>query len=224
MLLRISDRVAFLFERAADCHEKMQRARDLAEREFYLRNPRDRGQRFRRIAGTVPTIVGSPMEALQTTIRSIEKRLRAQHRASVESRRIESIPGIGMIDASAITDTVMDPKAFCSGRDFAPWIGLVPRQDFDRRQTEAWADFEAGRPLHTTHSGRRSACGPAAWSPTAGKVPLAHPAPRGQTVQGRGGGAGQQDGARPLGTVGQGWDLSGTCARVGIVRGLATGK
>lgn len=36
MLLRISDRVAFFFERAADCHEKMQRARDLAEREFYL--------------------------------------------------------------------------------------------------------------------------------------------------------------------------------------------
>jgi transposase len=37
--------------------------------------------------------------------------------------------GIGIIGASAISATVTDPKAFRSGRDFAAWIGLVPRQD-----------------------------------------------------------------------------------------------
>ena len=37
--------------------------------------------------------------------------------------------GIGIIGASAIAATVTDPKAFRSGRDFAAWIGLVPRQD-----------------------------------------------------------------------------------------------
>src|SRR6516164_5703237 len=39
------------------------------------------------------------------------------------------VPGIGTLGASAITATVTDPKVFRSGRDFAAWIGLVPRQD-----------------------------------------------------------------------------------------------
>ena len=50
--------------------------------------------------------------------------------------------------------TVADPMAFRSGRDFAAWIGLVPRQDFDRRQAEARADLETGRPLCAAHSRR----------------------------------------------------------------------
>ena len=41
----------------------------------------------------------------------------------------ESIPGIGLMGATAIVATVTDPKAFRSGRDMAAWIGLVPRQD-----------------------------------------------------------------------------------------------
>src|SRR5438477_6210251 len=62
-------------------------------------------------------------------IGSIEKRIIAQHRASEESRRVATVPGIGTLGASAITATVTDPSAFRSGRDFAAWIGLVPRQD-----------------------------------------------------------------------------------------------
>jgi transposase len=38
-------------------------------------------------------------------------------------------PGVGLIGASAIAATITDPKVFRSGRDFAAWIGLVPRQD-----------------------------------------------------------------------------------------------
>ena len=45
-----------------------------------------------------------------------------------ESQRLESVPGIGVISATAITATVTDPHAFKSGRDLAAWIGLVPRQ------------------------------------------------------------------------------------------------
>jgi len=48
------------------------------------------------------------------------------------SKRLECIHGIGVIGASAITATVNDPGAFRSGRDFAAWIGLVPRQDSTR--------------------------------------------------------------------------------------------
>ena len=74
-------------------------------------------------------LLAAQLQALQTMIGSIEKRIIAQHRASEESKRVATIPGIGTLGASAITATVTDPSAFRSGRDFAAWIGLVPRQD-----------------------------------------------------------------------------------------------
>src|SRR5207237_6729256 len=52
-----------------------------------------------------------------------------QHRSNEASKRLETIPGIGVIGASAIAATVADPTGFRSGRDFAAWVGLVPRQD-----------------------------------------------------------------------------------------------
>ena len=74
-------------------------------------------------------VLAAQLQALQMMIGSIEKRIIAQHRASEESRRVATVPGIGTLGASAITATVTDPSAFRSGRDFAAWIGLVPRQD-----------------------------------------------------------------------------------------------
>src|SRR5437763_8862356 len=74
-------------------------------------------------------VLAAQLQALQTMIGSIERRLVVQHRANKASKRLESVPGIGIIGASAITATVTDPKAFRSGRDFAAWVGLVPRQD-----------------------------------------------------------------------------------------------
>lgn len=74
-------------------------------------------------------VLAAQLQALQTLIGSIEKRLVVQHRANEASKRLMSVPGIGIIGASAIAATVTDPSAFRSGRDFAAWIGLVPRQD-----------------------------------------------------------------------------------------------
>src|SRR5947199_4784491 len=74
-------------------------------------------------------VLTAPLQALHTMIGSIERRLTLQHRANEASTRLESIPGIGIIGASAIAATVTDPNAFRSGRDFAAWVGLVPRQD-----------------------------------------------------------------------------------------------
>jgi len=62
-------------------------------------------------------------------IGSIEKRIIVQHRSNETSKRLETIPGIGVIGATAIAATVVVPKAFRSGRDLAAWIGLVPRED-----------------------------------------------------------------------------------------------
>jgi transposase len=80
-------------------------------------------------AHTSLVVLAAELAALQTLIGSIEKRIMAQHRSSEASRRLESIPGIGVIGATAIAATVPDPKVFRSGRDFAAWIGLVPRED-----------------------------------------------------------------------------------------------
>ena len=74
-------------------------------------------------------VLAAQLQALQTLIGSIEKRIIAQHRASEASKRLATVPGIGILGASAITTMVTDPKAFRSGRDFAAWVGLVPRQD-----------------------------------------------------------------------------------------------
>jgi transposase len=74
-------------------------------------------------------VLAAQLQALHTMIGSIEKRLTVQHRGNEASKRLESIRGIGLIGASAITATMTDPKSFRSGRDFAAWIGLVPRQD-----------------------------------------------------------------------------------------------
>ncbi len=61
-----------------------------------------------------------------------------QHRADVASKRLLTIPGIGIIGATAIAATVTDPKAFRSGRDMAAWIGLVPRQDSTGGAVHTW--------------------------------------------------------------------------------------
>jgi len=79
-------------------------------------------------AHTSLVVLAAGLQALQTMIRSIEKRIVVQHRSSEASQRLESIPGIGVIGATAIAATVSDPTVFRSGRDLAAWIGLVPRE------------------------------------------------------------------------------------------------
>ena len=65
--------------------------------------------------------------AITAEIGTIEKRIHAWHRSCEESRRLEEIPGVGPIVATAMVAEVGDWKAFSSGRNLAAWIGLVPR-------------------------------------------------------------------------------------------------
>ena len=74
-------------------------------------------------------LLAAQLQAVQTLIGLIEKRIMAQHRSNEASKRLQTIPGIGVVGATAIAATVADPTVFRSGRDFAVWIGLVPRQD-----------------------------------------------------------------------------------------------
>jgi len=74
-------------------------------------------------------VLAAQLQAVQTMIGSLEKRIVKQHRQNKDSKRLQTIPGIGVIGASTITAVVPDPNVFRSGRDFAAWIGLVPRED-----------------------------------------------------------------------------------------------
>lgn len=71
----------------------------------------------------------SQLLAAQAQADSLERAIAAQHKESEASRRLETIPGIGVLGATATVATVTDPMAFRSGREYAAWIGLVPRQN-----------------------------------------------------------------------------------------------
>jgi transposase len=73
-------------------------------------------------------ILARQYASLTTEIGAMEKRIHAWHRSREDSRRLEEIPGVGPIVATALVAEVGDWTAFSSGRSFAAWIGLVPRQ------------------------------------------------------------------------------------------------
>jgi transposase len=65
---------------------------------------------------------------LQTRISALEAQVLAWHKNNPVSQRLATIPGVGPIIATAIAATVADASVFRSGREFAAWLGLVPRQ------------------------------------------------------------------------------------------------
>jgi transposase len=74
----------------------------------------------------------------------IEKRLRAWHKANKQSQRLETIPGVGLIGATALCALVPDPKLFRNGRHFAAWIGITPRLDGTGGKTRLGRISKAG--------------------------------------------------------------------------------
>jgi len=64
---------------------------------------------------------------LQAQLEKIEARLMAWHRADACSQRLAQIPGIGPIGASMLVMKTPAPETFRSGRHFAAWLGLTPK-------------------------------------------------------------------------------------------------
>ena len=65
---------------------------------------------------------------LDADILSYDRRIEAMVRDSALMQRIVAVCGVGPITASAIVASVGDAKLFRNGRQFAAWLGLVPRQ------------------------------------------------------------------------------------------------
>jgi transposase len=68
------------------------------------------------------------ISALDDDIAQIEKKLARWKKDDAASRKLMDIPGVGLLTATAAVATMGNVKAFRSGREFAAFAGLVPRQ------------------------------------------------------------------------------------------------
>ena len=97
------------------------------------------------------------LKALQEQVDAIEVQIKAWHRASEASQRIETVPGIGPLTASALVASVGDVKDFDNGRQFSAWLGLVPRQRWGssrRRSTQGVGTANQDLTCHFTQCSR----------------------------------------------------------------------
>jgi transposase len=85
-------------------------------------------KRVPEIARLCLAALGAQLRGLKEQILEFDRMIRAWHRSSEISMRLDECPGVGPVLATALVATVADPKAFRSGRNFSAWIGLVPKQ------------------------------------------------------------------------------------------------
>lgn len=81
---------------------------------------------------------------VQIELKAIEKKLMAWHRANATSRRLAAIPSIGPVGAVALVTKAPDPHAFRSGRLFAAWLGLTPKDHSTAGKTRLGKITRAG--------------------------------------------------------------------------------
>jgi transposase len=72
-------------------------------------------------------LLGAQIDQLEARRAQIDAKLMAQHKANADSRRLSAIPGVGPISGLNFSLRV-DVTQFRSGRHFAAWLGLVPRE------------------------------------------------------------------------------------------------
>jgi transposase len=86
-------------------------------------------KRLPEVARGCVAALGAQLQALKAQILQFDRMIIAWHRSSEASRRLDDIPGVGPVLATALVASIADPKMFRSGRDFSAWIGLVPKQN-----------------------------------------------------------------------------------------------
>jgi len=89
-------------------------------------NPTDK--RVPVIARACLAALGAQLRRLKEQILEFDRMIMTWHRSHEASRRLDAIPGVGPVLATALVASIADPKAFRSGRNFSAWIGLVPKQ------------------------------------------------------------------------------------------------
>jgi transposase len=85
-------------------------------------------KRVPEIARTCLIALGVQLRSLKAQILEFDRIIMAWHRSNETSLRLDAIPGVGPMLATALVASIADPKVFRSGRNFSAWIGLVPKQ------------------------------------------------------------------------------------------------
>ena len=84
---------------------------------------------FPQSALAVMRVLADHLRALEAHLALIDEQIDTEQRSSASAQALETIPGIGALISAALVAHAPDPSAFRSGRDFAAWLGLVPRQN-----------------------------------------------------------------------------------------------
>jgi transposase len=87
------------------------------------------GERLPALVRPILQTVVDQLNDTMSRVREIEARLAKWHRESPVSQLLATVPSVGIMGASAIAATVADLSLFKSGREFAAWLGMTPKQN-----------------------------------------------------------------------------------------------
>jgi len=76
------------------------------------------------------------LRALDERVLAYDRKISALAKASEPARRLMAIEGVGPVTATAIVASVGNARTFHSGRQFAAWLGLTPRQNSSGGKTK----------------------------------------------------------------------------------------
>jgi transposase len=99
----------------------------LAELAAVVRDQTD--ERLPAAARAALLVMVNQIEMVSAEIAKLETALRKENKASDLGRRLETIPSVGPVIASAFRARVTKPELFKNGRHLAAWIGIVPEND-----------------------------------------------------------------------------------------------
>jgi len=108
--------------------------------------------------------------------KAVEEKLVALHRSDECSRRLAEIPSVGPVGASLLMMKTPDPRLFKSGRDFAAWIGLTPKDHSTAGKARPWGDHSCRRRNAEERVGGWSDCSSSTCQSGAQQtyIPMAH--------------------------------------------------
>lgn len=68
------------------------------------------------------------LDEIEDDVQNLERRIKDWQKQQAACRKIAAIPGVGLLTATALVATMGEASSFKSGREFAAFVGLVPRQ------------------------------------------------------------------------------------------------
>jgi transposase len=160
---------------------------------------------------------GAQLRRIKEQVLEFDRLIRVWHRSNEMSMRLDEVPGVGPVLATAVVATVADPKAFRSVRNFSAWIGIVPKQYSSGGKNRLGGISKQGDALSARPvRGRRARRNPLRQDPWHQTSALAHGLAGAAADQGCGYCACQQARANGLGHDGQRRTIQGTRRACGV--------